>query len=117
MIYVDTNMISTVLRNLMTNALKFTHRGGNVTISASERDSFIQIDVKDSGIGIDKENIDKVFRIDSNMSTTGTDEELGTGLGLIISKEFVENNGGTIKVESEIGKGSTFTFTVPAYNG
>ena len=76
---------------------------------------FIEISVNDTGIGIPKENVEKIFMIDSNISTPGTEEEEGTGLGLIISREFIEKNGGTINVNSIEGKGTQFMFTVPIY--
>jgi signal transduction histidine kinase len=110
---VDRNMISTVIRNLVSNAVKFTNNGDKITISSEHVNNAIHINITDTGIGIPDKNLDKIFRIDSNLSTQGTADEAGTGLGLIISKEFVEKNGGTIHVESAEGKGSKFTFTVP----
>ena len=113
---IDRNMISTVLRNLISNAIKFTKRGGEIVIKAKEVDKFIEIGVSDTGVGIPESELIKIFRIDSNLSTMGTDEEPGTGLGLIISKEFVEKNAGTINVVSTERVGSTFKFTVPVHN-
>lgn len=113
---IDRNMISTVLRNLISNAIKFTKRGGEIVIKAKEVDKYIEIEVSDTGIGIPESELIKIFRIDSNLSTIGTDEEAGTGLGLIISKEFVEKNAGTINVVSTERVGSTFKFTVPVHN-
>lgn len=110
---VDRNMISTVIRNLVSNAVKFTNNGDKITISSKHVNDAININITDTGIGIPAKNLDRIFRIDSNLSTQGTADEAGTGLGLIISKEFVEKNGGTIHVESAEGKGSKFTFTVP----
>ncbi len=112
---VDRNMITTVMRNLISNAVKFTNTGDKIEIGAQKSDHQIKISIADSGIGIPEKNLDKIFRIDSNLSTHGTDDEAGTGLGLIISKEFVEKNGGTIHVESTEGKGSQFIFTVPTF--
>lgn len=112
---IDKNMIGTVLRNLISNAIKFTANNGEISIKTEINSNFIHVIVIDSGVGIPVENMDKLFRIDKNISTQGTNEESGTGLGLIISKEFVECNGGTIHVESEEGKGSKFIFTVPVY--
>ncbi|MFO7827286.1 MAG: ATP-binding protein [Bacteroidales bacterium] len=112
---IDKNMINTVIRNLISNAIKFTPKGGQVGIKAVKNDEFIFITVFDTGIGIPKENLNKIFRIDSNLSTQGTDDESGTGLGLIISREFIEKNGGKISVSSEEGKGSEFTFKIPAF--
>ena len=113
--YIDRNMITTVLRNLISNSVKFTNRGDNINIEAKYINEQIEITVTDTGIGISEKNIDKIFRIDSNISTKGTADEIGTGLGLIISREFVEKNGGTINVQSKEGNGTQFKFTVPVY--
>lgn len=109
----DLNMVETILRNLISNAIKFTPHNGSVTISAIEKENWVELSVSDTGIGIMPENMDKLFRIDTHHTTVGTDQEKGTGLGLIICKEFVEKHGGEIFVESEFGKGTTFTFTLP----
>ena len=113
--FIDRNMILTVIRNLVSNSVKFTKKGEEIRLKAQLDNDFIEIEVSDTGVGISEENIKKIFRIDSNLSTIGTNEETGTGLGLIISKEFVEKNGGTIKVISSEGKGSRFIFKVPVY--
>jgi len=110
---VDKAMINTILRNLLSNAIKFTNTGGEVVISASQKSHELLICVSDNGIGINQEVIDKLFRIDENHSTMGTNNEEGTGLGLILCKEFVEKHGGKIWVESDVGKGSRFSFTIP----
>lgn len=114
-IYADYDMISTVLRNLISNALKFTPKGGEIQILANPayKNNMIEITVSDTGIGIDKQHLNKLFRIDVTHSTSGINNEKGTGLGLILCKEFVEKNNGKIRVESEIGKGSRFIFTLP----
>jgi PAS domain S-box-containing protein len=112
-VYADRNMINTVIRNLVSNAVKFTQTGGEITISISESPKSWEVKVKDTGIGMNKENLGKLFRIDTYHSTSGTSGETGTGLGLIICKEFVEKHDGKIKVESEEKKGSTFSFTIP----
>ncbi len=109
----DKFMISTVLRNLITNAIKYTHRSGSISINLEEKEGRIQVSVKDNGIGIYKENIAKLFKITEKFSMQGTEQEEGTGLGLILSKEFIDLHNGEIMVESQIGKGSTFTFTLP----
>jgi PAS domain S-box-containing protein len=113
MIFADKNMIKTVLRNLISNALKFTPRDGVVEINATSDATMNKISVTDSGIGMNKETMEKLFRIEGNLSTLGTENEKGTGLGLLLCKEFVEKHGGKIWVESEPDKGSTFRFVIP----
>lgn len=115
-VYADNNMISTVLRNLISNAIKFTPLGGRINISTKlheNQNDFIQILVTDSGIGISRDNINKLFKIEENITTVGTNNEKGTGLGLILCKELIEKIGGEIWVESEEGKGSTFFIKIP----
>ncbi len=112
-ISLDKFMISTVLRHLITNAIKYTHKSGSISINLEEKEGRIQVSVKDNGIGIYKENIEKLFKITEKFSMQGTEQEEGTGLGLILSKEFIDLHNGEIMVESQIGKGSTFTFTLP----
>jgi signal transduction histidine kinase len=109
----DKNMLRTILRNLITNAVKFTHKNGRIIIKAGDIKNHLEISVSDNGIGMTKEIISKLFRIDSNLSTRGTDDEKGTGLGLVLCREFVGKLGGNIRAESEVGKGSTFTVTLP----
>lgn len=116
----DRNFINTILRNLITNALKYTLAGGTVNIYGElikgEDPDYCEITVEDSGIGITKENIEKLFRIEENFSTTGTGNEKGSGLGLGLCNEFIKRCGGKIRVESEPGKGSKFIFTIPRNN-
>ncbi len=120
----DRNMINTVIRNLLSNAIKFTPIGGKIELGAEivklsddlkslDNSQEVRIYVKDSGVGIPKFNLEKLFRIDTTVSSLGTNNEKGTGLGLILCKEFVEKHGGKIWVESEVGKGSTFWFCLP----
>ena len=116
-VFADGDMISTVMRNLISNAIKFTAPGGSIILSAVEVQNEIKVSVKDNGVGISKASVEKLFRIDENFSTRGTQNEQGTGLGLILCKEFIEKHGGTIWVESEPGKGTIFFFTVPNYTG
>lgn len=111
--FIDKAMISAILRNLISNAIKFTHPGGRIVISAEIKNAELIISIRDNGVGIKKENIEKLFRIDENHSTLGTQNEKGTGLGLILCKEFIGKHGGKIWVESEVGKGSTFYFSIP----
>jgi signal transduction histidine kinase len=112
-VYADKDMINTILRNLISNAIKFTAVGGEIIVSVQDKPEELTVSIRDSGVGMKKEMIDKIFRIDSNSSTLGTNNEEGTGLGLILCKEFVEKHGGKITVESEEGKGSEFSFTIP----
>ena len=112
-VYADINMLSTIIRNLLNNAIKFSYPKSEITISAKTEGNMLSLSVQDQGIGIDPEMQDKLFNIASNTSTLGTNNETGTGLGLILCKEFVETNGGSIWITSEKDKGSIFTFTVP----
>ncbi|MBD3305073.1 response regulator [candidate division KSB3 bacterium] len=111
--YADHNSVNTVIRNLLSNALKFTHTGGTVTLSATPKDEQVEVAVADTGIGMNAEGRAKLFQLDQPYQRPGTAEEKGTGLGLILCKEFIERNGGTIWVESEVGQGTTFRFTLP----
>jgi two-component system, sensor histidine kinase and response regulator len=109
----DNDLLNTVLRNLLANALKFTHEGGHIVIGATIKESFVEISVSDNGIGIPADVLPNLFRIDRKVATSGTANESGSGLGLILCKEFVALLGGTIDVESEAGEGSVFKFTLP----
>jgi signal transduction histidine kinase len=111
----DLQMVKTILRNLINNAIKYTNINGEITINASELKQFVEVTVKDNGIGISADNKKKLFKIDTFHSTPGTHDEKGTGLGLLLCKEFVELHGGNIRIESEAGKGSRFAFTLPHY--
>jgi signal transduction histidine kinase len=115
----DKNMLLTILRNLISNAIKFTDQNGQIEINSrllknKSELGYVEISVTDNGIGIANDNLDKLFMLSENTSTKGTNKETGTGLGLIICKEFIEKHGGEIWVESEEGKGSKFYFTLPA---
>jgi PAS domain S-box-containing protein len=112
-VFADKAMINTVIRNLVSNAIKFTKTGGEIIITATEKQNEILVSVKDNGVGIPHSAVDKLFRIDENYTTSGTNKEQGTGLGLILCKEFIEKHGGKIWVESEEGKGSMFSFIIP----
>jgi len=110
----DKNMIRTILRNLISNAIKFTHKNGKVEVSAAIGNNQVEISVSDNGIGMTREFISKLFSIDADLSTRGTENEKGTGLGLFLCKEFVEKHHGKIWVESVPGKGSIFRFVIPS---
>lgn len=112
--FADKNMTMTVVRNLTSNSLKFTQQEGKVTIKVCDSDkNFIKICVQDTGTGMNEKTLSKLFKIDEHVTTPGTADEKGTGLGLILCKEFVEKQGGIIGVESVLGEGSTFWFTLP----
>jgi signal transduction histidine kinase len=114
--YGDRDMINSVIRNLVTNAVKFTERDRKVEIQLTPGDKEVEVSIMDEGIGISSEQLEKLFRIDEKFKSTGTAGEKGTGLGLIICREFVEKNGGEIHVSSSPGKGSVFSFTIPMAN-
>jgi len=114
--HADENMLRLILRNLISNAVKFTHRGGNITINATPNEHFIKVSVSDNGVGMNKEKLESLFDISKINSTAGTDKEKGSGLGLLICKEFVDRNGGEIWAESTEGNGTEFSFTLPMYN-
>jgi PAS domain S-box-containing protein len=109
----DENMIQTVFRNFISNAIKFTHRHGYISIKAFQEKNFAVLEVKDNGIGIPPENLKTLFNIDSEFSMLGTEKEHGTGLGLILCNEFINLNGGIIEVESKPDEGSTFRTKIP----
>jgi signal transduction histidine kinase len=109
----DSLMFDTVIRNLISNAIKFTPVGGKVTLTAGYiEDHTIEIKISDSGIGMTSELKDKLFLLNEKTSRKGTEGEPSTGLGLLLCKEFIEKHNGKIRVESEVGKGSTFSFTI-----
>lgn len=110
-VFADRDMVHLVLRNLISNAIKFTPEQGTIIINAVENGTMTNISVKDSGVGIDEENLPKLFN--EYYTSKGTASENGTGLGLMLCKEFLTKNGGQMKVVSEVGKGSTFSFTLP----
>ncbi len=112
-VFADDKMTYTILRNLLTNSIKFTKRDGKVVISVKKTDNkLVEISVCDTGIGMSADNVKKLFKIEEKVSSAGTEGESSTGLGLLLCKEFIEKNGGTIWVESQVGKGSTFTFSL-----
>lgn len=111
-IQADRYMLSAIIRNLASNSIKFTNSGGKIDLIVEKLNQFIRFSVKDTGIGISKNSIDNLFKVDKNISTKGTANEEGTGLGLLLCKEMIERHGGEITVESVVGKGTTFTFTI-----
>lgn len=120
-VHADKNMLSTIIRNLLSNAIKFTPKGGEINIIAQQKwtiktEQFVEIIVKDNGIGIPKEMQSKLFEISENKSTYGTEKEKGSGLGLILCKEFVEKHNGKIWIESDGCKGSSVIFTIPLFS-
>lgn len=113
-VYADWHMIEVVLRNLITNSIKFSEEGGEILLSAKQNSGKVLVSIEDNGTGMDEETKNSLFNIENTKSQKGTKEEKGTGLGLTISKEFVEKNNGEIWVESQIGAGSVFKFTLPS---
>jgi signal transduction histidine kinase len=111
--FADKNIISTIIRNLVNNAVKFTHNNGEVIIASRQNIDFIEVSVKDNGVGIGQSEIKKLFNLEYNITSAGTNDEKGTGLGLLLCSEFARKSGGKLWAESEAGKGSTFTFTIP----
>lgn len=115
--FANDTAVKTILRNLLSNAIKFSHRQSKVTLKSTpylNDNNFIEVTISDNGVGMPSETIEKLFRIETNVTTYGTEKEKGTGLGLILCRELVEKNGGRIWVESIENEGSTFHFTIPA---
>ena len=112
-VFADKHVVSTILRNLISNALKFTNQGGEIKISSVVSNNKITVSIEDNGKGISEENLEKLFRIDQGYSTKGTENESGTGLGLILCKDLISQSNGEIFVESTLGKGSNFQFVLP----
>ena len=111
----DLQMVKTIIRNLISNAIKYTNVNGEITINATELNKYVEVAINDNGVGISTENQKKLFQIDKIHTTPGTHAEKGTGLGLLLCKEFVELHGGKLRIDSETGKGSRFAFTLPQY--
>ncbi|RXF70668.1 MASE3 domain-containing protein [Arcticibacter tournemirensis] len=116
-IIADRQMVNAVLRNIIINAIKFSYPGGEIILNVDYKENMYQFSVADAGVGIEEEHAGKVLTMDNNISRTGTANETGTGLGLILCKEFIEINGGRIWFESSAGQGTTFYFTLPVANG
>ena len=111
--FADEDTLKTVLRNLISNAIKFSKPDSSIEISIHQKESTVSITITDTGIGMDDEQLKKLFKIEHSVTRVGTANEKGTGLGLVLCKEFIELNKGSITVDSEINKGSTFTITLP----
>ena len=110
----DPDMVQMIVRNILNNAIKYTHRGGTVTIETELRKkNTVLVKIIDNGVGIEKANLAKILEINNNHHTMGTENEKSTGLGLILVKDFVEKNKGTLSIESEINKGTVVSFTLP----
>ena len=116
-LYADSNMLKTILRNLISNAIKFSSRGSEVRVQIEKEDEFARITVSDYGTGISEINLDRLWQLSGQFTTKGTENEEGTGLGLVLCKEFVDKHGGKIWAESKLGKGSNFMFTIPLFDG
>ena len=112
-VFADKTMVLTILRNLLFNAIKFTKNNGSIVLSVIDTTEGLLVSITDDGIGIAKNKLEKLFKLEENISTLGTNNEKGTGFGLLLCKEFVEKHGGTIWIESDEGKGSTIYFTLP----
>ena len=115
-VFVDSNSLSLIFRNLLSNAIKFTNSGGRIVVSVDdqEEDGMVKISVTDNGIGMSQDAMDRLFKPGQHFTTYGTGNEKGSGLGLLLVKDFVEYNQGRLSVSSEEGKGTTFSFTLPA---
>jgi signal transduction histidine kinase len=109
----DESMISSVMRNLVGNAIKFTPENGKIAVTTSRKDNMAVVTIQDNGVGISAENLTRLFKVNESVKTYGTNQEDGTGLGLILCKEFINKNGGEISIDSKIGSGTTVTFTIP----
>jgi signal transduction histidine kinase len=111
--FADSNMTETILRNLISNAIKFTKDFGLILVSIEKLDDDVLIKIKDTGVGMDEKQISKLFKLDETHSTVGTSGERGTGLGLLLCKELIEKQGGKMWIESLVNSGTTFYFTLP----
>ena len=112
-VFADANMVEIIFRNLISNAIKFTGQGGSIKIISKEKEKYVEISIADNGVGIKPGILDKLFKIDESVSTLGTQNERGSGLGLVLCKEFIGLNGGRLTVNSKEGEGSIFSFSLP----
>jgi two-component system sensor histidine kinase/response regulator len=111
----DKDMLETVIRNLISNSIKFTPRNGSIIVTADKVGDMVEFSISDSGVGMSKETMSKLFRMNEFVTTVGTENEKGTGLGLLLCYEFIKRHGGLLEVESREGEGSTFSFSIPLY--
>ncbi len=114
-VWAEEDMVNSAVQNLLSNAIKFTNRNGKIIIDAKVKNNFLEVSFNDNGIGMDEETKASLFNLKRKNSQPGTEEEVGTGLGLLLTKEYIEKNGGALSVESKKGNGSTFSFTLPLY--
>ncbi len=112
----DKNILTSIVRNIISNSIKFTHKGGKVDFNINNLDNYVEFIVSDTGIGIDNEKLNRLFKIDNSIIRDGTANEKGTGLGLMLSKELLDKLGGIIKVKSSPNIGTTFSFNIPQKN-
>ena len=112
-VYADPQSVNTIFRNLISNSIKFTHKGGKIILQANVESDEVLISVIDNGVGMSKSKMIDIFRNDKKTTSMGTEEESGSGLGLFLVKDFTEKNGGKVRIESEEGIGTTFIFTLP----
>jgi signal transduction histidine kinase len=115
-VFADEAMMNSILLNLITNSIKFTRRGGKIEINVHRTEKFAEISIHDHGIGMSDDTIFNLFKMGISKTLPGTEGETGTGLGLVLTKKFVEQNGGTLKVQSKLHQGSMFTFSLPIVN-
>ncbi len=113
LVWADKNMVQTILRNILSNSIKFTERGGKIVVRSTSENNFATVVISDTGIGIEAGNLAKIFDIDNKFRIRGTENEMSTGLGLILVKDFIHRNGGTVKIESQIGIGTTVSISLP----
>lgn len=112
-VFADPNMIATVIRNLLSNSLKFTREGGQIVISTKRKNDTVEFSISDNGMGILPDDLKRIFENKDRHTTKGTARETGSGLGLLLSKDFIQRSNGLIWVESKPGEGSLFTFALP----
>ncbi|MGV6846651.1 MAG: sensor histidine kinase, partial [Lutibacter sp.] len=113
-VFADKNMLQTIIRNLVSNAVKFTNQYGTIKISTEDENDFVKIKISDNGVGMAEEKLNELFAVNANNSSLGTANEKGSGLGLVLVKEFIDKNGGKISVKSQINKGTEFCLKLPA---